>query len=143
MLHPNEPPLPICELEAKLRDTLASMEQLVLRYLKFDLKVDTPHNLAYIMSATLKKQFPEQMVNANKFPTTLGTLLQDMSVYPEFMLKNDPICSAATIVSLALQLSNIDIKDQQWLSNVTKLISLSELQKLKRTFLHIVYNENL
>lgn len=127
----------------KLRKSIASMEQLVLRYLKFDLKVDCPHNIAFIMGATLKKQFPTELKESTKFPTVLGTLLQDASVYPEFILDNDPICASAALISLAFQLLNLKIDDHRWLSTTTKLVNVERLQKLKRRFLRAVYEEKL
>jgi hypothetical protein len=119
------------------------MEQLVLRYMKFDIKVDSPHNVAYIMGATLKKQYPAEIGESAKFSIVLGTLLQDASVYPEFIIDNNPICSAVTLISLAMQLSDIKLDDHEWLSKITELISVKELQSLKRRFLQVVYNEKL
>jgi hypothetical protein len=119
------------------------MEQIVLRFLKFDLNVDSPHNIAYLSSASLRSWFPTEMAEAQKFPTILGTLLQDASIYPDFILNNHPICAAVVLISVALQLSNVRLDDHRWLPLITKQTSIERLQKLKRRFLRVVYDESI
>lgn len=127
-----------------MRKSIARLEQIVLRYLNFDLKVSCPHNQAYVISATLRDYFPTELASTtNKFPTILGTLLQDASLTPDFIINRNPLTAAIILVSLAMQLSNLSIEDRQWVPVFSKELSLERLQKLKRRFLRTVYDEDL
>ncbi|KAI6181317.1 Tubulin-folding cofactor E [Aphelenchoides besseyi] len=143
ILHPDKPVLPIGDLESDLRKSFAQLEQVVLRLLGFDLEVKLPHNFVYLISASLRDYFPNELADSNKFNTTIGTLLQDASVDPDFFFCHNAITSAIVVISLAFQILEIPIKDIQWTPIFNQSLSIHRLQKLKRRFLRLVYEEKI
>ncbi|KAI6221288.1 Tubulin-folding cofactor E [Aphelenchoides fujianensis] len=142
ILHPEKPPLPLGELETELRQSLAKLEQVALRLLGFDLEVRSPHNYAYMIAASLRDYFPNELADVDKLTTTIGTLLQDACVDPDFFVYHSPLTGAIVLISLALQLLELPIKDERWTPIFNRDLSSHRLQKLKRRFLRKVYEED-
>ncbi|KAI6216183.1 Cyclin N-terminal domain-containing protein [Aphelenchoides fujianensis] len=142
VLHPDKPPLPLGDLETELRQSLAKLEQVALRLLGFDLEVRSPHNYAYMIAASLRDYFPNELADGDKLTTTIGTLLQDACVDPDFFVYHSPLTGAIVLISLALQLLELPIKDERWTPVFNRDLSSHRLQKLKRRFLRKVYEED-
>ena len=141
ILHPDKEPLAIGDLESDLRQSIAHLEMVVMRYLGFELNVDTPHNHVYVMLATLRTAFPTELAHTSRLATAVAVLLQDACLDPTFFTSHRPITAAAVVISLALQLAQIALADETWMAIVTPKLSTKRLQQLKQTFLCEIYDD--
>lgn len=141
ILHPDKPPISMGDLETSLRHSLIEMEPIVLRFLKFDLTVDIPHNHVYTILHSLKNFYSVQFEKATKLETIASTLLQDLSIAPEFMLSHSSLTIAVTVVALALQLSKVEVHERKWIYLYSDSVGYTRLQRMKQKFVEKVYNK--
>ncbi|CAD5227330.1 unnamed protein product [Bursaphelenchus xylophilus] len=142
ILHPEQPPIPLNELEAALRQSLIDLEPIVLRFLGFDLTADLPHHLVYTISSILKDFYSSKFEKCPKYDTVVATLLQDVSVDPQFFSDHSSLTAALIIVALGIQIAKVEIKERAWVSLFSDSLSISRLQRLKRRFVKYVYNQD-
>lgn len=114
---------------------------MALRLLGFDLEVRSPHNYAYMIAASMRDYYPNELSDGDKLATAIGTLLQDACVDPDFFIYHSPLTAATVVVSLGLQLLELPIKEECWTPVFNRDLSAHRLQKLKRRFLRKVYEE--
>jgi len=111
---PNAKPLPLSDRYWGLRDSIVQMELLLLRALRFRVKIEPhPHRylVHYLHAINEWKNFGVNDDRAHLLSLTSWTLLNDSYLNPK-MITYDPVHIVIAVISIALDLTKIHLSDQ-------------------------------
>ncbi|MFH4981617.1 hypothetical protein AB6A40_008326 [Gnathostoma spinigerum] len=140
VLHPDDPMLEIGEKLWAMRNGLARMEYIVLRILRFKLKVDNPHNYLALYLSSLGHWMPREF-KENHVGVTAFILLRDIHVSPRWVLSHSPQTVALVCLAVALRITRVSI-NVEWQRVFNESLSSSRMRSLEAELLRHISGDS-
>uniref|UniRef100_A0A914HSK5 Cyclin N-terminal domain-containing protein n=1 Tax=Globodera rostochiensis TaxID=31243 RepID=A0A914HSK5_GLORO len=145
ILHADMAPLEIGDLSYALREGLVEMELVVLRFLRFRLNFEHPHQDLILMVRLLRDWYPNTFGRrADDVCRVSAMFLQDLYAQPQIVLDHKPRTLAVAILSMALSALRLadNIVEQDWAPTFMPSYDVRHIGRIKRKIVDKVYNNN-
>ncbi|KAL3072256.1 hypothetical protein niasHT_033422 [Heterodera trifolii] len=144
VLHPQMAPLEIGDLSYALREGLVEMELVVLRFLRFRLNFEHPHQDLILMLRLLRDWYPNSLGRRFDDACRVSAMfLQDLYAEPQIVLDHKPRTLAVALLSMAFSsLRLTDVVEEDWATTFMPKYDGRHIARIKRKIVDRVYGNN-